>query len=36
MKGLPHLQLLTFVQTKVTDAGLKDLKEALPRCKIKR
>jgi HEAT repeat protein len=34
LKGLKDLQSLGLWETKVTDAGLKELQEALPRCQI--
>ena len=34
--GLNGLQLLTFQGTRVTEAGVKKLQQALPNCKIAR
>jgi len=34
--GLTSLQSLSLAGTKVTDAGLKELKKALPECKIRK
>jgi hypothetical protein len=35
-KALPHLKLLVLHRTKVTDAGVKKLQQALPNCKVER
>jgi hypothetical protein len=34
LKGLTSLQSLYLQKPKVTDAGVKDLQSALPKCKI--
>jgi len=34
LKGLTNLQELSVNETKVTDAGVAELKKALPNCKI--
>jgi hypothetical protein len=34
LKGMPSLQGLYLWDTQVTDAGVKDLHDALPKCKI--
>ena len=34
LNGLTNLQTLNFSFTKVTDAGIADLKKSLPNCKI--
>jgi len=34
LKGLTILQELSLYDTKVTDAGVAELKKALPNCKI--
>ena len=34
LKGLMQLQRLVLRNTKVTDAGVRDLQKALPNCKI--
>ena len=36
LKGLTKLQTLYLIRTKVTDAGVKKLKTALPKCRIVR
>jgi hypothetical protein len=36
LKGLSRLQQLWLVSTKVTDAGVKKLQQALPKCRIVR
>jgi hypothetical protein len=36
LKGLNKLQTLGLAETKVTDAGVKKLQQALPKCKIER
>jgi hypothetical protein len=36
LKELKHLTSLGLAFTNVTDAGVKDLQEALPKCKITR
>jgi hypothetical protein len=36
LRGLKHLKRLYLEKTKVTDAGVKDLQEALSDCEIKR
>ena len=36
LKGLTNLQTLNFSGTKVTDAGVAQLKKALPNCKIEK
>jgi len=34
LKGLTGLKNLNLIATKVTDAGVKQLQQALPNCKI--
>ena len=34
LKGLPNLTYLNLTTTQVTDAGVKDLKETLPKVRI--
>ena len=36
LAGLKHLPSLNLIGTQVTDAGYKELKEALPKCEISR
>jgi hypothetical protein len=34
LKGLPNLRSLNLHKTKVTEEGLRQLREALPKCRI--
>ncbi|MEO2018583.1 MAG: hypothetical protein ABGZ53_29885 [Fuerstiella sp.] len=34
LKGMTHLEVLAIINTQITDAGLAELKAALPNCDV--